>query len=72
MNDLRLACRRLAAAPAFTIAAVLTLALGIGANTLAFSALRGMLVKPLPFAQAEPHRLDFGASRPRPAPPASR
>jgi putative ABC transport system permease protein len=53
MTDLVLALRRLAAAPGFTIAAVLTLALGIGANTLTFSAVRGLLVRPLPFAEAE-------------------
>jgi hypothetical protein len=53
MRDIRLAVRRLAAAPAFTVAAVLTLALGIGANTLTFSAFRGMLVTPLPFSEAD-------------------
>ena len=51
--NLRLALRRLRAAPGFTFAAALTLALGIGANALTFSAIRGLLVKPLPFPDAD-------------------
>jgi putative ABC transport system permease protein len=53
MTDVRRALRRLAATPGFTIAAVFTLALGIGANTLTFSAIHGLLVRPLPFTEAE-------------------
>src|SRR5262245_53287371 len=55
MNDLRSAIRALAAHPAFTAAAVLTLALGIGANTAIFTAVYGVLLKPLPYG--EPDRL---------------
>jgi putative ABC transport system permease protein len=49
MNDLRLAFRQLLRNPSFTAVAVVTLALGIGANTAVFSVINRVLLLPLPF-----------------------
>src|ERR1700760_554620 len=53
LKDLRHTSRVLIAAPAFTIAALLSLAIGIGANTAIFSIVDGLLLHPLPYADAE-------------------
>ncbi|UCC74643.1 MAG: ABC transporter permease [Gemmatimonadota bacterium] len=55
LRDLRLAVRRLRRAPAFGAVVVLTLGMGIGANTAIFSLVKGILLDPLPYE--EPERL---------------
>ncbi len=53
LDDLRLACRSLRKAPAFALVAIATLALGIGVNTAVFSLVEGLLLRPLPFPDAD-------------------
>src|SRR5215472_14995964 len=61
-QDLRYACRALAKSPGFTAVSLLTLAIGIGANTAIFSFVDAALLKPLPYPGSG--RIVFIAERP--------
>jgi predicted permease len=52
-NQLRQVLRRLGRAPMFTMITLITLAAGVGANTVVFSVLEGVLLKPLPYSHSE-------------------
>src|SRR5215471_7021582 len=55
LSDARFALRSLLRTPAFALIVILTLAIGVGANTAIFSVVRGVLLRPLPYR--EPERL---------------
>jgi len=53
INDIRIALRNLTRAPGYAAAFILTLALSIGANTAIFSVINGVLLRPLPYPEAD-------------------
>jgi hypothetical protein len=52
-QDVQHACRMLRRSPGFTIASVLTIAMGVGATTAIFTVAHGVLLRPLPYADAD-------------------
>jgi hypothetical protein len=58
LNDLRVAVRALSKAPTFALVTIATLAVAIGANTAIFSVVDGVLLRPLPYPDAD--RISYG------------
>jgi cell division protein FtsX len=52
VSEIRQVVRRLMRSPMFTVVTVLTIAIGVGANSAVFSVVNGVLLKPLPYPDA--------------------
>src|SRR5271169_4869513 len=68
MRDLSYALRTLRKSPAFTLTAVVTIALGIGASTAIFSVVHAVLLKPLPYPEPDRLTILWGELRTRSLP----
>src|SRR5690242_3524424 len=67
LNDFRYSARALIKNPAFSLLAIITIALGVGANTSIFSAVNGVLLKTFSFPEAERLVVVIGRSKSLPA-----
>ena len=65
LKDLAYAWRTLRKSPAFTLTAVVTIALGIGASTAIFSVVHAVLLKPLPYPEPDRLTILWGEMRTR-------
>jgi putative ABC transport system permease protein len=65
-SEIRIAVRRLVRQPLFTLTALVTLALGIGANSAIFTLVNGVLLRPLPFSEPEQLVLPYAVLRGQP------
>jgi hypothetical protein len=63
LDQVRHAARALARTPVFALTAILTIALGIGASTAIFSVMNGVLLRPLPYRDADRLVTIWGDSR---------
>ena len=68
LNDLKIAARRLVRDPLFSVVALMTLAIGIGANSAIFTLVNGVLLQPLPYTDADELVMPHAVMRGEPIP----